>query len=221
LAAAALLCSAAALAAEPAKADLPKVVLLGDSIRLSYAPLVAKQLEGKTQIVSPPANGGDSGNVLKHLEEWAIREQPAIVHFNAGIHDTKKAKASGMFQVSPAEYEANLRQIVSRIRKETEATVLFATTTPIHDQRAAAARQERDYELLNASVEQYNAIAVKVMGELKVPIEDLHTVLAKPKGGKTLDELIVADGVHLTPEGREMVGQAVAGFLQQHLPAAK
>ena len=38
---------------------LPKVVLIGDSIRLGYAPLVAKRLEGKAVVVSPPANGGD------------------------------------------------------------------------------------------------------------------------------------------------------------------
>lgn len=208
-------------AAEPAKAALPKVVLLGDSLRLSYAPLVAKHLEGKAQIVSPTANGGDSSNVLKHLDTWAIRERPAIVHFNAGIHDIKKGKASGKFQVSPAEYEANLRQIVKRLRQETGAVVLFATTTPIHDERAAATRKDRDYELLDASVQQYNAIAVKVMGELKVPIDDLHALLANPKGERALGELIVADGVHLTPQGREIVGQAVADFLQQQLPPAQ
>ena len=32
---------------------LPKVVLVGDSIRLNYAPIVAKQLEGIAVVVSP------------------------------------------------------------------------------------------------------------------------------------------------------------------------
>src|SRR5947209_3922130 len=70
-----LLTSATWAAAQP-KGDLPKVVLIGDSIRMGYAPLVAKRLEGKAIIISSKANGGDSSNVLKNLEEWTIKEKP-------------------------------------------------------------------------------------------------------------------------------------------------
>ena len=54
---------------------LPRVVLLGDSIRMGYAPLVEKRLAGMAIIVSPKANGGDSANTLKNLTAWAIRER--------------------------------------------------------------------------------------------------------------------------------------------------
>lgn len=49
--------------------------MIGDSIRIGYAPLVAKLLDGKAIVVSPKPNGEDSGNVLKHLEEWVIKEK--------------------------------------------------------------------------------------------------------------------------------------------------
>lgn len=196
---------------------LPKVVLVGDSIRLSYAEAVSRQLAGKAVVVSPKANGGDSSNVLKHLDAWVIREQPDIVHFNCGIHDTKKFTKTGKFQVSPEQYEANLRSIVKRIREETDAVVLFATTTPILNDRAAAARKGRDYVLLGESVTQYNEIAVKVMHDLNVPINDLHTTLSKPKAPVTLETMIGGDGVHLTPQGRELAGSTVAGFISEHL----
>lgn len=133
--------------ADDPSSALPKVVLVGDSIRLSYAPIVAAELAGKAVVVSSKANGGDSSNILKHLDEWVIRENPEVVHFNCGIHDTKKFSATGRFQVSPSEYEVNLREIVRRIRAETRAVVLFATSTPILDQQAAASRQGRDYAL--------------------------------------------------------------------------
>lgn len=197
---------------------LPKVVLLGDSIRLGYAPVVERELAGKAVIVSPKANGGDSTNTLKHLEAWAIREQPAVVHFNCGIHDTKKSKTTGEFQVSPTQYEANLRKIVDQIRHGTKARVLFATTTPILDERAARGRVKADFQLLEASVEQYNGIAKKVMQELKVPIVDLHGLLVDT--GRP-DKLIAHDGVHFTTEGREVLGKAVAASVQKHLPAAE
>ena len=197
---------------------LPKVILVGDSIRLSYARVVTEQLEGKALVVSPKANGGDSSNVLKNLEQWVIQQKPIIVHFNCGIHDTKKFKATGRFQVSPEQYEANLRTIVERIREKTGAVVLFATTTPILDDRAAAARKGRDYELLGRSVEQYNAIATKVTEELKVPVNDLHAAISKPDCPLKPETLIGNDGVHLTAPARELLGKQVAAFVCRQLP---
>src|SRR3954466_247399 len=80
-------------------AELPKVVLIGDSIRMGYAPLVAKRLEGKAVVLSATANGGDSGNVLKNLDEWAIKAQPAVIHFNCGLHDLKLNRTKKTYQV--------------------------------------------------------------------------------------------------------------------------
>ncbi len=53
------------------KPELPKVVLVGDSIRLGCAPLVARRLEGKARVVSAEANGG--GNVLAKVHWWGNR----------------------------------------------------------------------------------------------------------------------------------------------------
>jgi lysophospholipase L1-like esterase len=193
-------------------------VIIGDSIRLSYAPTVIEQLAGKAIVISPKANGGDSSNVLKHLDQWVINEKPTVVHFNCGIHDTKKFKSTGRFQVPPDQYEANLRKIVERIREETNAVVLFATTTPIVDDRAAQTRRDRDYELLDASVRQYNTIAKKVMQELEVPINDLHSTLSNPERATKVEELIGSDGVHLKSDAKEQLGKAVGAFIGMHLP---
>jgi lysophospholipase L1-like esterase len=207
---------AAPVLAEEPPPGLPKVVLIGDSIRLGYAPVVVKQLAGKAIVVSPKPNGGDSANVLKHLDEWAIREQPAVVHFNCGIHDIKKSKAGGRFQVPPDAYEANLRAIVGRLRAGTKAKVVFATTTPVLDDRAAKSRSRADYELLEAGAEQYNRIARAVMEELDVPVDDLRAALGGPD---ERDRLMSDDGIHFRPEGYVRLGRAVAGFLKKYLPS--
>ncbi|WP_254508493.1 SGNH/GDSL hydrolase family protein [Anatilimnocola floriformis] len=203
-------------AAASAQEKLPKVVLIGDSIRMSYAPIVAKQLEGKAVIVESKSNGGDSANLVAKLKELAISEQPDIVHFNCGIHDTKKDKEKGTFQTPPEKYEANLRKIVETIRKETKAKVIFATTTPIVDDRAAKQREKATYELLDASTVQYNEIARRVMKELEVPVDDVRAAVEKDAA-----KLITADGVHFTDEGRKKLGLAVAEFLEKQLAAKK
>src|SRR5437764_13752234 len=121
----------AARAQAPASqpAGLPKVVLVGDSIRLGYAPRVAARLEGKAVVVSPPENSGDSANVLAHLDEWVLRQKPDVVHLNCGLHDLKRSRKDGRHQVELDRYEANLRQIVARIRERTDAALVFADTT--------------------------------------------------------------------------------------------
>jgi len=197
---------------------LPKVVLAGDSIRMSYASIVAAQLKGEAIVISSNANGGDSSNSLKNLEAWVIRQQPDVVHFNNGIHDTKKSKTTGRFQVPPATYKANLRSIVQRIRKETGATVIFATTTPVIDSRAAAHRQKASYQLLQGSVVQYNQLAREVMDELKAPVNDLHTAVLKPAKPHTMQSLLGADGIHLTAAAKELLGKQVADTVRKHLP---
>ncbi len=118
-----ILVSSAAAQEKP----LPKVVLIGDSIRIGYAPFVAKQLDGKAIVISPTPNGEDSGNVLRNLDEWLIKERPDVVHINAGLHDLKLKGST--YQVPLADYEKNLKTIVDRIQRETNASVIFATST--------------------------------------------------------------------------------------------
>jgi lysophospholipase L1-like esterase len=212
------LCSAATADEPKTDPNLPTVVLIGDSIRLGYTSTVVKELAGRANVVGPSANGGDSSNVLSHIGEWAIQRQPDVVHFNCGIHDVKKSKKTGTFQTPPDKYEANLRKIVERLRKETKAKIIFALTTPLVDDRAAKVRVDRDYELLDASTEQYNEIARRVMKELDVPVNDLRAALGDR------DEqlkLIVDDGVHFKPEGSKKLGQAVAAFVGPYFSATK
>ena len=84
-----LLLLAAPAVAQP-KAELPTVLLLGDSIRIGYAPLVAKKLDGLATVVHPGAeNGGGTTVTLKNLAEWVGDRKPAVVHWNNGLHDLK------------------------------------------------------------------------------------------------------------------------------------
>jgi lysophospholipase L1-like esterase len=188
---------------------MPRVVLIGDSIRIGYAPLVAKQLAGKAIVVSEKANGEDSGNVLRNLDEWVIKEKPDVVHINAGLHDLKLK--DGSYQVPLAEYEQNLKTILERIRKETNAKVLFATTTPIVDNLHA--QRKAGFDRFEADVRKYNIAAVSVMKLAGVPINDLHQVV-ESGGGPTL---MNSDGTHYTPEGYARLAAAVTNSILRSL----
>lgn len=197
-------------AADPQPA-LPKVVLLGDSIRMGYAPLVAKRLEGRAVVVSHSANGGDSANLLKNLPAWVAAEKPDLVCFNCGLHDLKLAKNTGKYQVDIPTYETNLKRILEFLRKETTATFLFASTTPILDERHA--RRRANFDRHEADVARYNATAIQVMHQAGVSVVDLHWIVEQ--GGA--DKLLGADGTHYTPAGYEALADAVADAISRQL----
>lgn len=189
----------------------PKVVLLGDSIRLGYAPLVARRLAGQAVVVSPPENGGDSRNVLAHLDAWVVGEQPALVHFNCGPHDLKQLHDEQRYQVPPDAYPGYLAEIVRRLRAETTATLVFATTTPILDARHAA--RGATFDRLEDDVRRYNAAAVAVMQEAGVAVNDLHTIVEQVGPA----EALAADGTHFTALGYERLAEAVADCVRRNL----
>jgi len=112
---------------------LPVVLLIGDSIRLGYAPTVTQRLAGRMEVVSPAANGGDSANMLRHLEEWVTAARPDLVHCNCGLHDLKLTE--GRYQVPPEDYGANLREIVRRLRATTAATLEPPNLAPRNPRR--------------------------------------------------------------------------------------
>jgi lysophospholipase L1-like esterase len=82
-------------------------------------------------------------------------------------------------------------------------------------------RKDRDYELLDAIVKRYNAIAKKAMQELTVPVNDLHAAVSNPGEAFETEDLIAADGVHLTTAGRELLGKTVATFIARQLAAGE
>ncbi len=206
---------ASVIAQTKAKPEVPKILLIGDSIRLGYAPLVTKRLEGRAIVVSTNVNGGDSSNVLAHLEEWIIQEKPAVVHFNCGLHDLRIIKASRQHQVDLAQYEANLRRIVARLQKETSAALVFANTTPIHDERHA--KRGAEFDRVEADVRLYNGAALAVMRDAGVPVNDLHGTVEQ--GGAA--ELLGMDGTHYTAAGYERLAEAVADCVMRQWIVAR
>ena len=190
-------------------ANLPLVVLIGDSIRMGYQDHVVSQLAGRAEVWAPEPNGGDSRNVLAHLDQWALVRQPDLVHVNCGLHDLKRAFGAES-EVSLAEYERNVRQILQRLQRELNGAVVWATTTPVDE---TWHHQNKGFDRLEADVETYNAAARAVAEDLGVPIDDLFAVVQRE--GKT--RLLTQDGVHFTTEGSQLLGRAVAECIWEHL----
>ncbi|MFO0843765.1 MAG: GDSL-type esterase/lipase family protein [Gemmataceae bacterium] len=203
---AALLAGTVALG-QSTKPSPPKVVLVGDSIRLGYAPLVAKLLEGQAAVVSPPG-AGDSAWLLKNLDALVLDHKPDLVHLNVGLHDLRRDRKAKALQVDLPDYERNLDKVLARL-KGTGATTLFATTTPIDDARHA----RRGFDRFEKDVARYNEAALRAARKHGVVAHDLHH-LVRHAGP---DRLLLADGTHYNDAGKRLQAEAVADCVLRHL----
>ena len=190
-------------------ASLPLIVLIGDSIRMGYQDHVASQLAGRVEVWVPEENGGDSRNVLAHLDQWVFARQPDLVHVNCGLHDLKRAFDAAS-SVPLDEYERNVRQILQRLQRELNGAVVWATTTPVDENWH---HRNKGFDRLEADVEAYNVAARAVAEDIGVPIDDLFAVVERE--GKA--QLLTQDGVHFTEEGSQLLGRVVAECIWGHL----
>lgn len=187
-------------------------ILIGDSIRLDYQPFVQAQLSGQATVTGPAGNGGNSRELLAEIEMRVIRHAPDLVHINCGLHDIKRAKPCGPAAVSLDEYADNLRRIFTRLRNETDAVLVWATTTPVNDERHAA---HKPFTRRLADVLAYNETASRIARESGLAANDLFAVVTTAGS----DGLLLPDGVHFTVEGRRVLATAVADCIRRTLPS--
>ncbi len=190
---------------------LPRVLLLGDSISISYTLQVRARLAGRANVHRPAENCGSTGYGLEQLDTWLGAGPWAVIHFNFGLHDLKYLDAAGNYVtpdrgtqlVPPAEYERNLRELVRRLQR-TGARLIFATTTPVP---AGTAGRVEGGELV------YNEIAARVMRETGVAVDDLHAWVRPRQAAIQLPH-----NVHFSPAGADELAGVVAASIQAALP---
>lgn len=189
--------------------DTPRVLLLGDSIRMSYQPHVAKLLDGKANVVGPVDNCQYSLYTLSSLDRWVGElGKPDLVHWNNGIHDSGHNPARNPIQIPLDMYRANLEFILGQLRALTP-NVIWATITPIHPDRPF---RSTEWAWRNEEIDQYNDAARQLMDSRSVPINDLHTLV-----WQNVDEFLSGDQLHLSDAGQEACAHAVAESISRLL----
>ena len=218
----ALLLGFGALVSLPA-ADSPakkNVLILGDSISIGYTPIVQKLLAEQAVVMRPLQKGGKAENCmdttlgLERIDRWLKLETGKwdVIHFNWGLHDIKHMSADGKPTENARDpllndvekYEKQLRELVSKM-KATGAKLIFATTTPVPDEKMKIYRSNED-------VIRYNEAAVRVMKENNVPVDDLYAFV-RPREAK----LQLPANVHYNAEGYKALAEEVTRSIQQVL----
>ena len=182
--------------------NLPRVLLIGDSISIGYTLPTRELLKGKVNVHRIATNGGPTTKGLGQIDQWFGDSKWDVIHFNWGLHDLKHI--DGKQQVPLEQYQQNLAKLVARL-KQTGATLIWASTTPVPDAKVNPHRTDAD-------VQAYNAAAAKIMKQHGVATDDLYSH-TKPQ----LEKIQRPANVHFTPEGSKVLAQQVADSIQQAL----
>jgi isoamyl acetate esterase len=190
--------------------DVKKVILIGDSIRMGYQQTVRMDLADLAEVSWPEMNSYDSRNLLAKIDEWGIAPQPDLVHINCGLHDLKRDRVRSEFQVAPADYARKVEEVLHRLRDQTRAKIIWATTTPVNERWHSL---EKPFDRFEADVQAYNAKVLEICGRLDIVVDDLYGFAMRVGP----DRYLSADGVHFNPDGYEVLGAEVARVIRANL----
>ena len=174
------------------KDDLPRVLLIGDSITRGYFGEVEKQLLGKaycarlttSKCVSDPSFPDEVKLLLKQYRF-------TVIHFNNGLHG---------WGYSKDQYRYGLLRLMDTFKEHAAgAKLIWATTTPVRDRENLERTGER-----TERVRVRNQIAAEIMDARGIPTNDLFGLVEQHT------EFFSGDGVHYNGKGKEAQAAAVA-----------
>lgn len=185
------------------KTDLPRVLLVGDSITRGYFGDVEKHLAGKaycarlttSKCVSDPTFNDD---LLLMLKQYKF----SVIHFNNGLHG---------WGYTEDQYRDGLVKTVVAVKEHAgDATLIWATTTPM--------REKSDLDTFAEQTDRVkvrNKLASEIMTKQQITTDDLFELV------KEHADWTSADGVHFNGQGNEALAKQVATSVAACLPANK
>lgn len=175
--------------------DLPRVLLIGDSITRGYFSAVESHLKGKAycaRVATSKAIGDPALTV--ELAAFLAEAKFDVVHFNIGMHG---------WAYSEDEYRQYLPELLAAIRKGApRAKLVWASTTPV--------RKDKEPGPSNERIAERNRIAREFFAKEGIGIDDLNTLMADHGD-------LHSDDVHFNAQGYSILAAQVAASIEKLL----
>lgn len=185
---------------EADETDLPRILLIGDSITAGYRPPVQARLQGIAHVDQLAASFAITDPALLFHIERMLGEYPyEVIHFNNGLHGG---------HLSADEYETALGYAADLIaRLQPGAGLALATSTPVTEPGKPGTLSAD----INPIVEERNGAVERIAAGRGLPIDDLYALVSHQP------EIRSADGYHYKPEGLELLANQAAGLMVRML----
>jgi lysophospholipase L1-like esterase len=181
--------------------NLPRVLLIGDSITRAYYPEVEKRLAGEAYVGRLSSSAFISDPVLlKQIEMVLGQYKFDVIHFNNGMHG---------WQHSEKEYAQAFPTLLETIRKYApNAKLIWANTTPLKMSPNLPAGNQT--QATDERIAARNAIALKSVQTQGIPVDDLNTPM---RGHPEFH----SDNVHFNDQGIALQADQVAAQIEKLL----
>lgn len=181
--------------------NLPRVLLIGDSITRAYYPQVEKKLAGKAYVGRLSTSAFISDPILLKEIAMVLDEYRCdIIHFNNGMHG---------WQHSETEYREAFPQFLAAIKSHApRAKLIWATTTPLKESKPPS--PDNRTQASDERIAARNAIALECIKGQAIPVDDLNAlVLGHPE--------YHSDNVHFNSQGIDLEAVQVAAQIEKLL----
>ncbi len=186
---------------ETQNTDLPRVLLVGDSITLGYQEKVRQKLKGVCYVDFISCSYAIDTKIYNTLiSGFAADSNYSLIHFNHGLHGQHMTKRT---------YFSKMKKLAEKLGANSR--IVFATSTIVFSE--GNVRLDRVW---TKRLKERND-AVKELANLRGDnIDDLYAVSVNmPKEYRSMD------GIHYTEDGYETFAVAVAECVQSNLKTAK
>ena len=179
--------------------ELPRVLMIGDSITRGYFGGVEKALEGKANCARLTTSRCICDSVFFDELTLVLNQYPFdVIHFNNGLHG---------WGYTEAQYRQAFPRLLAALRRgNPNAKLIWTTTTPVRDRA-----QMEHLDGKTERVRERNKIAMDVVSQAGLPVDDLFALVVDHA------EYYGNDGVHFNNEGRTAQVQQVAAAIAQQL----
>ena len=177
--------------------DLPRVLLVGDSITHGYQDMVRKALKGVCYVdYIATSYAIDSKMYTMLVENFAKNSRYDVIHFNHGLHG---------IHISKRGYASRMKKLLCRLEKQSK--ILLTTTTVVYN-----AGNQRLHAKWNKRVQERNDVVWNLAKEKGYAVDDLFTVSVAIDKANRND-----DGTHYESAGYQTLAQSVAESIKNIL----
>jgi len=190
---------------------MKKVILIGDSIKFGYAKYVQTAFSGVAEVDHAQDGSRFAEYMLRYVHEWKEEngwpDDVDLVHWNVGLWD-----ALELFGDEPLTsleyYEQAVRRLHKRLRMLFPvAKLVFATSTAVQEEK-----YPWEFRRHNATIEAYNAAALRALAGTDEVINDLYAVTSGAP------DACYSDMTHFNcRDGVQLVGNAVVEVISREL----
>jgi len=189
--------------AEITNAELPRVLLIGNSVCKGYSKYVIDSFAGIANVDVWTTGANVAGSAIQKQLISVIRKKPYnVIHFNIGLHGLGN-------RIQQKNYALLMNKYVNTFSNYTcDSKLIWASITPVRIKGTAMLDTTAGR---NNLIILRNKITGKIMSKRGIPTNDLYSLAVKNI------ELGAADGVHWTKAGYKFFAAQITKVIKQTL----